>query len=172
MTVFGVAIPRRLWLSSVVMKKDYAMRILSTVIALLAAFQGFADDKSKELDKKIIGLLLEQAEVVVHCHKDASGLVGMDPQMKKRYGLKTDETGFGLPVKATVAGSKIEEQTVAFWLSRGAQNEPFFLGEGDYLVFLRHDAQKRWVLVSAFLGIQPFAKGLDVFVKEIHAKKN
>ncbi len=52
-----------------------------------------------------------------------------------------------------------------------AENDPFFLPEGDYLLFLRRDAQNRWVLVGDFVGIQPLTKALDVFVKEVHAKR-
>jgi hypothetical protein len=44
------------------------------------------------------------------------------------------------------------------------------VGEGDYLIFLKHDEQKRWVLVADYLGLQPLTKGLDLLVKEIHGK--
>jgi len=95
----------------------------------------------------------------------------MDKEMKKRYGLPTDETGFWLFVKGTVIGSKIEEEKISFSCSRGAQNDPFLVAEGDYLVFLKRDAQQRWILVADYLGLQPFTKGLDLLVKEIHGKR-
>jgi hypothetical protein len=147
------------------------MKTLFALMSILAATHGLADESSKELDRTIIGLLLEKAEAVVHCHMDKSGLVGMNKQMKERYGLPTEETGLWLVVKGTVVGPQIEEKKVMFWCTRGAENAPFSIAEGDYLVFLKRDAQKRWMLVADYCGLQPFAKGLDVLVKEIHGKK-
>jgi len=155
-----------------VIRKENTMKILLALMSILVVTHGLADEKSKELDRKIIGLLLEKAEAVVHCHKDKSGLVGMDKEMKKRYGLATEETGFWLFVKGTVIGPKIEEEKISFWCTRGAQNDPFLVAEGDYLVFLKRDAQQRWILVADYLGLQPFTKGLDVLVKEIHGKRD
>ena len=148
------------------------MRFLLSILAVLATSYSIADEKSKDLDRQIIGLLLEKAEVVVHCRQDKSGLVGMTKELKKRYGLLIEETVFGLFVEGTVIGPKIEDSRHSFWCTRGAQNEPFMVAEGEYLVFLRRDAKQRWVLVADYLGILPLTKGLDVLVKEIHEKKN
>ena len=90
--------------------------------------------------------------------------------MKQRYGLVPAETGFGLDLKDTVVGPKVEGDKISFWCSRGGNNEPFFMAEGDYLLFLKRDAQNRWVLVGDYLGLQPLTKGLDQLVKEIHGK--
>ena len=129
-----------------------------------------ADEKSKELDRKIIALLTTEAEVVVKAHKDTNGLVGMDARMKQRYGLPVQETGFWLVLKDTLIGPKVEGDKISFWCTRGANNDPFFVAEGDYLLFLKHDAQNRWVLVADYLGLQPLTKGLDQLVKEIHGQ--
>jgi hypothetical protein len=146
------------------------MRILIVLATILVAASSLADEKSKELDRKIIGLLLAEADVVVHGHKDTSGLVAMDARMKQRYGLAAQETGFWLVLKGTLVGPKVAGEKISFWSTRGANNEPFFVGEGDYLLFLKRDAQNRWVLVGDYLGLQPLTKGLDELVKEIHGK--
>jgi hypothetical protein len=146
------------------------LRILIVLTTILVATHSLADDKSKELDRKIIGLLLGESQVVVHAHKATSGLVGMDARMKQRYGLAGEETGFWLELKDTLIGPKVEGEKITFWFTRGANNEPFFVGEGDYLLFLKHDSQNRWVLVADYLGLQPLTKGLDRLVKEIHGK--
>ena len=146
------------------------MRIVVLLASILLVASSLADEKSKELDRKIISLLLAESEVVVHGHKDAGGLVGMDARMKQRYGLPAEEAGFWLVLKDTVVGLKVEGEKISFWCNRGAKNEPFFVAEGDYLLFLKRDAQNRWVLVADYLGLQPLTKGLDQLVKEIHGK--
>ena len=145
------------------------MRILLAMVALLVTSSSFAAESSNELDRKIIGLLLGQADVVVKAHKDSDGLMGMDPRMKQRYGLAGQPAGVWLFLKDTLIGPKVEGDKISFWCMRGA-NEPFYLAQGDYLLFLKHDAQNRWVLVADYLGIQPFAKGLDELVKEVKVK--
>jgi hypothetical protein len=148
------------------------MRIIGAIITAVCILQSAsADDKSKDLDRKVIALLLDQSEIVVLCHKDTSSNVGMDPRLKTRYGLKDEDSGFGLPVKETIVGPPVKEPVIGFWYSRGPSAEPFFLPQGDYLLFLRHDAKNRWVLVGDFMGLQLFTKGLDDLVKEVHAKK-
>jgi hypothetical protein len=146
------------------------MRIFLALVALFVTSSSFAAEQGNELDRRIIGLLLGEAEVVVKAHKDTSGLMGMDPRMKQRYGLAGQPTGVWLFLKDTLVGPKVEGDKIMFWCTRGSNNEPFFLAEGDYLLFLKHDAQQRWVLVADYLGIQPFAKGLDELVKEVKGK--
>jgi hypothetical protein len=146
------------------------MKTLIALVSVLVAMHCLADEKSKELDRKIIGLLLAEAEVVVHAHKDTNGLVGMDSRMKQRYGVALEETGFWLMVKGTLIGPKVEEEKISFWCSRGAENAPFYVAQGDYLLFLKRDEQKRWVLVADYLGMQPLSKGLDLLVREIHGE--
>lgn len=140
------------------------------LVLMFVASSSRGDEKSKELDRKLIGFLLAESEIVVKAHKDTNGMVGMDPRMKQRYGLPAEDTGFWLALKDTLVGTKVEGERIGFWCTRGGESEPFFLAQGDYLLFLKHDAQKRWVLVADYLGLQPLTKGLDQIVLALSKK--
>jgi hypothetical protein len=159
------------------------MKTIIGLIVSMAVLSCLAAEKSELLDKQAVGLLVAQSEVVIHCHLETNAVGGMDPAMArryavgrmdaamaKRYGLVVNnDSQFLATMKETLVGPAINEQQILFSspLVNGQQRS---VAKDDYVVFLRRDAQKRWILANDLQGIQPYTEDLKRLVLEVHGK--
>lgn len=146
------------------------MKTIIGLIVSMAVLSCLAAEKSELPDKQAVGLLVAQSEVVIHCHMETNEVGRMDPAMARRYGLVVNnESQLLATVKETLVGPAINEKKIIFScnLVNGKQRS---VTEGDYVLFLRRDPQKRWILANDLQGIQPYTEDLKRLVLEAPGK--
>jgi hypothetical protein len=146
------------------------MKTILGLIVSMAVMSCLAAEKSELLDKQAVGLLVAQSEVVIHCHLETNEVGQMDPAMAARYGVVLDnESRFLATVKETLVGPAINQKQIIF-SCHPVNGKRRSVTEGDYVLFVRRDAQKRWFLANDLQGIQPFTEDLRRLVKEAYGK--
>ena len=63
------------------------MKTLIAIVTILLSAGPLVGESGKELDRKILRLLLSESEVVVHARRDTGGFVGTDAAIRARYRL-------------------------------------------------------------------------------------
>ena len=129
------------------------MKVLITIATILLSAISLAGENGNALDRKLIGLLLTEAEIVVRARMETGGFVGIDAATRARYELVGPvQIACRMQMEETVIGPRLKGGTIEFLFSRSPGNERCFIPQGHYLLFLKRD---------------PFTPGLDTLVKEI-----
>jgi hypothetical protein len=118
------------------------MKTPLAVATVLLSTISLAGENGNSLDRKLLGLLLNEAELVVHARMDTGGFVG-DAATRARYGLVGPvQIACRMQLEDTVIGSRLEGATIEFLFSRSPGNERCFIPQGDYLLFLKRDSRE------------------------------